>query len=151
MDAALVFVVVAAVVLLAALVVYILPSLRPAGTDAISSTAGPAPARSASPGAPLVHGFTYLQVRTSPGARRGSVQTRLERACRRIDAVDPHLTSRRIGEALLPPAAAPPAPGAVTGRPVSDSPFGSPAPPTPPGQPAVLWVDPPQDRREEQR
>lgn len=121
MDAAWIFVVLAAVVVLVALMVYVLPPRRDAQGDATEVPSGATPSSSGS----LARGFSYLQVSSGRRVRRGGVHSRLERAFRRIDAVDPHANTRRIGEALAQAQAR------------------LPAPPTPAAQPSVLWVDPP--------
>jgi len=115
-----VLVVLAAVLVLVALVVFLAPlarsgvqdrgGFRPAGTRAPSSTGS------------LARGFGYLCVPRRPTAGRG-VHERLARAFDRIDAVDPHAAPRRIGEALVqarladpPPPAAPAVPPDVVWR-----------------------------------
>lgn len=98
-----VMVVLAAVLVLVALVVFVLPLVRGDGTPAPGSGAPGAGVRGSGPPNPsgsLARGFGYLYV--APTAhRRGGVHERLARAFARVDAVDPHAAPRRIGEALV--------------------------------------------------
>jgi hypothetical protein len=104
-------VVFAAVLVLVALVVFVLPLTRSGSASAAPRPAGPgAPAaRPSSPTGPIVRGFGYLYMSPRPEARRGGVHARLARAFARVDSVDPHAATRRIGEALLDVGAAEPA------------------------------------------
>ena len=140
MDAAWIFVVIAAVVVLVALMVYVLPPRRDTASAAVDVPPGTTPSSSGS----LARGFSYLQGSSGRTVRRGGVHSRLERAFQRIDAVDPHANTRRIGEALvqagLADAAAPPA------APRRSAPATPVPPSTPSTQPSVLWVDPPAEQ-----
>ena len=127
MDAAWIFVVIAAVVVLVALMVYALPPRGRRPGESVESQPGTTPTSSGS----LTRGFGYLQVAAGPTGRRGGVHSRLSRAIQRIDAVDPHANTRRIGEALMQ---------------AGFSDISPAAPPTPRAQPAVLWVDPPAEQ-----
>lgn len=133
MDAAWIFVVIAAVVVLVALMVYILPPRRGAPGEAPEVAPGTTPSSSGS----LARGFGYLQVSSGPTVRRGGVHSRLQRAFQRVDAVDPHANPRRIGEALVQAGLA--------------DPLNSAAPATPAAQPSVLWVDPPVEQPRDSR
>lgn len=127
MDAAWIFVVIAAVVVLVALMVCVLPPRRDAQGEATEVAPGPTPSSSGS----LARGFGYLQVSSAGMVRRGGVHSRLQRAFQRVDAVDPHANPRRIGEALVQ--------------------AGLPDPPSPAAQPSVLWVDPPVEQLRDPR
>jgi hypothetical protein len=116
-GAAWVMVVLASVLIVVALVVFVAPFSRGAGPSAAARTR-------ATPGGPsseaLARGFSYLHVSSRSSVRRGGVHERLARAFERIDAVDPHATPRRIGEALAqavladPPSPPPPPPKRTT-------------------------------------
>ena len=116
-GAAWVMVVLASVLIVVALVVFVAPLGRGAGASATAGTR-------AAPGGPsseaLARGFGYLHVSSRSSVRRGGVHERLARAFERIDAVDPHATPRRIGEALAqggladPPSPPPPPPKRTT-------------------------------------
>jgi hypothetical protein len=94
-------VVLAAVLVLVALVVFLMPLARtgPAASARRAPGAGPA-TRPGSPSGSLARGFGYLYLSPGPRVRRGGVHERLARAFARVDAVDPHEAPRRIGEAL---------------------------------------------------
>jgi hypothetical protein len=95
--------VLAAVVIVLALLFYVV-TLVWAGRNRLGSAATPAgtaPSSSDGPSDSLARGFSYLHVSPRSSARRAGVQHRLERAFRRVDAVDPYAAPRRIGEALL--------------------------------------------------
>jgi hypothetical protein len=103
-SAAWVMVVLAAVLVLVALVVFVLPLVRGDTSPAPSSGAPGAGVRGSGPPNPsgsLARGFGYLYVSPATHARRGGVHERLARAFARVDAVDPHAAPRRIGEALV--------------------------------------------------
>ena len=113
-----VLVVLAAVLIVVALVVFVSPLGR-GGAAAGRTGAGTSGAPSAT--GSLARGFSYLHVSSRAPIRRGGVHQRLARAFARIDAVDPHAAPRRIGEALAqarlsdPPATRPaPSPGPWT-------------------------------------
>ncbi|WP_375387293.1 MULTISPECIES: hypothetical protein [Actinomycetes] len=96
--------VLAAVVIVLALLFYVV-TLVWAGRNRLG-TAGTAPGGTGprppdGPSESLARGFSYLHVSPRSSARRAGVQQRLERAYRRVDAVDPYAAPRRIGEALL--------------------------------------------------
>jgi len=101
--------VLAAVLIVVALVVFVVPLGRGDGASRRGAGAGGAPSATGS----LARGFSYLHVSSRAPVRRGGVQQRLDRAFARIDAVDPHAAPRRIGEALVqarvaePPSAPP--------------------------------------------
>lgn len=95
--------VLAAVVIVLALIFYVV-TLVWAGRNRLGSagaTAGAAPRPAVGPSDSLARGFSYLHVSPRSSARRAGVQHRLERAFRRVDAVDPYAARRRIGEALV--------------------------------------------------
>jgi hypothetical protein len=96
--------VLAAVVIVLALIFYVV-TLVWAGRNRLGSAgAAPDPGRPRSPdtsSGSLARGFSYLHVSPRSSARRAGVQQRVERAFVRIDAVDPYVAPRRIGEALL--------------------------------------------------
>lgn len=130
----LVLVVLAAVVLLATVVVWVRPLLRPVRpTTSIDPGAAPAPGPSANVfSGPLARGFGYLFSPLGLPRRRIDLRDRLDRALQRIDQVDPYATHRRIGLALL-----------GTGSPDAAEP-GSPPPADRPPTGSTPW--PPADR-----
>lgn len=93
-----VFVGAAAVATLVALLVFLVPLGRSSGQTTAAPQADAAPDSGVGS---LARGFSYLHVSPRTSARRAGVHDRLQRAFRRIDAVDPHEAPRRIGEALL--------------------------------------------------
>ncbi|SDT17397.1 hypothetical protein SAMN04488543_3210 [Friedmanniella luteola] len=113
-----VFVGAAAVALLVALLVFLVPLGRRGGPS--RGAPGPGSTAPVGPADSLARGFSYLHVSPRTAVRRAGVHERLARAFVRIDAVDPHEAPRRIGEALLQagladtpaPAPAVPAPAA---------------------------------------
>jgi hypothetical protein len=96
-SAAWVLVVLAAVLIVVALVVFVAPLGRSRDGAARGARTGGAPSATGS----LARGFSYLHVSSRSPARRGGVHERLARAFARIDAVDPHAAPRRIGETLV--------------------------------------------------
>jgi len=96
-SAAWVLVVLAAVLILVALVVFVVPLARGGAVAGTAARGNGAPSSSGS----LARGFGYLYVSPRSRSRRGGVHERLARAFARIDAVDPHAAPRRIGEALV--------------------------------------------------
>lgn len=101
----LVLVVAAVLVLLATLVVWVRPLLRPVrqpSTDVadpkVEPSSGPGPEGF---GGPLAHGFGYLFSPLGLPRRRRDLGDRIDRALQRIGRVDPYATPRRIGLALL--------------------------------------------------
>lgn len=111
--------VLAAVVIVLALLFYVVTLVwagrnragSASGAAAVAKPeAGGAAARDRDSSGSLARGFSYLHVSPRSSTRRPGVQQRLERAYRRIDAVDPHAAPRRIGEALLQAGLAEPLP-----------------------------------------
>lgn len=132
-GAAWVLVVLAAVLVLVALLVFLVPLAR-ADRDG-GSGARPAGNRPPSSSGSLARGFSYLYVSPRSAPRRGGVHERLARAFARIDAVDPHAAPRRIGEALVQAGLADPVPAPPAPAP------GASAPP-----PDVVWRSAPAER-----
>lgn len=110
-SVSLVVAVLAAVVIVLALIFYVV-TLTWAGRRRLGTAPGAAADGGTGPGttgrvpaegpsASLARGFSYLHVLPRSASRRPGVQHRLDRAFRRVDGVDPHASSRRIGEALL--------------------------------------------------
>jgi hypothetical protein len=105
-----VLLVLAAVLVLVALVVFVSPLARSSSAPAADRSGTDAPAsRPTSPSGSLARGFGYLSLSPRQQTRRGGVHERLARAFARIDAVDPHAAPRRIGEALVQAGLADPA------------------------------------------
>jgi hypothetical protein len=106
-SAAWVMVAVAVALIVIALVVFVVPFGRGESTPTEPRAETPSSSDS------LARGFGYLQLTSRSVGRSPGVQERLARAFARIDAVDPHATPRRVGEALVqaglvdPPAASP--------------------------------------------
>lgn len=99
---------IAVAVLAVTVLVWIRPLLRsPAPVSEAGPGSAPDPRRSAapqtstSPTGPLAKGFGYLFSPLGLPRRQTSIGSRLERALRRIDSVDPYATHRRVGLALL--------------------------------------------------
>ena len=136
----LVLVVAAALVLLATVVVWVRPLLRPVRP---ATSLDPEPPPAPRPGSdrvsrPLARGFGYLFSPLGLPRRRRDLSDRLDRALQRIDQVDPYATHRRIGLALL----------AATSTEVPDQ--GGPAPAARPPTGSTPWppVGGPADPRE---
>lgn len=96
---AMVLMLAAVAVLLVSVVVWIRPLVRPSSAPAPTDIAT-APDRSTI-SRPLAEGFGYLFSPLGLARRQTNVGSRLERALRRIDSVDPYAAHRRIGLALL--------------------------------------------------
>lgn len=92
--------VLAAAVILLALAFYVV-TLVWTGRNRLGSSGAPDTAGRPDQSGSLARGFSYLHISPRWSGRRPGVQQRLERAFRRIDAVDPYVAPRRIGEALL--------------------------------------------------
>ena len=95
-----VLVVLAVTLIVIALLVFVVPLGRDRSATGRPRRSGSAAGPPSTTGA-LAHGLRYPPVSSPTRARRGGVHERLARAYARIDAVDPHATSRRVGEALV--------------------------------------------------
>lgn len=100
MDNLWLFVVLGAAVVLVALLVFLVPTVR-GGLGRLSSddeaNDRTGPARTGS----LVRGFGYLYVAPSYIRSQRTVGSRMARAIARVDAVDPEAAPRRIGAAMM--------------------------------------------------